>query len=125
MSKGTSPLGVMACEGKLRGQVPEHRTEHRVLSIGLFDGIGALRVALDGLGLSSIGHICVEKDAKGRRVVEAHFPDTIHYQDVNDITADVVKSWTGICCDHWRRSSMSRSEWAQLRTTGGTSRSEV
>eukprot|EP00438_Fugacium_kawagutii_P021703 Skav224769 [mRNA] locus=scaffold1604:630943:636934:- [translate_table: standard] len=95
ISKGTSLMGMIAAQGKLRGQVPEQRSEHRVLSIGLFDGIGALRVALDALGLSSIGHISVEKDGKGRRVVESHFADSLHYEDVKDITEEEVHSWQG------------------------------
>lgn len=43
-SQGTTQLGKLAAEGKLRGQPPELRTERKVLTIGLFDGIGALRM---------------------------------------------------------------------------------
>eukprot|EP00438_Fugacium_kawagutii_P036449 Skav224179 [mRNA] locus=scaffold257:56221:60355:- [translate_table: standard] len=96
VTKGTSALGNLACEGKLRGQLPEQRGEHMVLTIGLFDGIGALRVALDGLGVSCIGHISVEKDPRARRVVEAHFPDTLHYDDVAAIDEQVVQEWQGL-----------------------------
>ena len=35
----------------LRGELPELRQEHRVLTVGLFDGIAALRVACDLLGI--------------------------------------------------------------------------
>lgn len=49
------------------------------MSIGLFDGIGCLRVALDLLGCDAIEHICVEQDVAARRVVEHHFPDSWHY----------------------------------------------
>ena len=53
-----------------------------VLRIGLFDGIGCLRVALDGLGCDVLGHISVEKDAAARRVAERHFPASLHYDDI-------------------------------------------
>ena len=65
----------------------------RILSIGLFDGIGCLRVALDLLGCDVIGHICVEKDIAGRRVVEHHFPDGWHYEDVVEIKEEDVQKW--------------------------------
>ena len=65
----------------------------RILSIGLFDGIGCLRVALDLLGCDVIGHICVEKDAGARRVVEHHFPDSWHYDDVAEISTEDVQRW--------------------------------
>ena len=65
----------------------------RILSIGLFDGIGCLRVALDLLGCDVIGHVCVEKDAAGRRVVEHHFPDSLHYDDIAEVTEEDVQRW--------------------------------
>ena len=65
----------------------------RILSIGLFDGIGCLRVALDLLGCDVIGHICVEKDAAARRVVEHHFPDSWRYDDVAELTEGDVQRW--------------------------------
>ena len=67
---------------------------HRVLSIGLFDGIGCLRVALDLLGCDVIGHVCVEKDPAARRVVEHHFPDSWHYDDVAKLGEDDVLKWS-------------------------------
>ena len=50
----------------------------RVLSVGLFDGIGCLRTALDLLGCDVAGHISIEKDPAARRVVEHHYPGTLH-----------------------------------------------
>ena len=52
------------------------RQERHVLSIGLFDGVGRLRVALDLLGASVLGRIHVEKEAGACRVVESHFPES-------------------------------------------------
>ena len=66
----------------------------RMLSIGLFDGIGCLRVALDLLGCDVIGHISVEKDKEARRVVEHHFPDSWHYEDVAKLTEEDVQRWS-------------------------------
>jgi hypothetical protein len=89
-----TPFGSMVAQGGLRGELPESRTGDVVLSIGLFDGIGALRVALDLLGVQVIGHVSVEKDPAARRVVEAHYPGTIGLDRVEDITDDVVQEWS-------------------------------
>ena len=62
--------------------------------IGLFDGIGALRVAMDLQGVSVLGYVSVEKEAHARRVVESHYPGALHYHDVATITADVVEAWS-------------------------------
>ena len=43
-SVGLTPYGAMVSQGHLRGETAENRTELTVLSIGLFDGISALRV---------------------------------------------------------------------------------
>ena len=91
-----APVGHVVAAGKLRGELPELRSEHRVLSIGLFDGIGALRVALDLLGVEVLGHISVEQDAQARRVVEAHFPEVVHVEDVNLVDEDLVHQWAGL-----------------------------
>ena len=66
----------------------------RILSIGLFDGIGSLRVALDLLGCDVAGHISVEKDPGARRVVEHHFPGTLHYHDIVEVVEKDVISWS-------------------------------
>ena len=54
----------------------------QVLTVELFDGIGALRVAADVLGLPVAGHVSVELDPRGRRVVESYFPGTLFYEDI-------------------------------------------
>ena len=76
-SVGLSPYGVAASQTSVRGDVPEQEDLMQVLSIGLFDGVGALRVACDAVGLPMLGHISVERDPKARRVVESFFPDTL------------------------------------------------
>ena len=88
-----SRQGVQATQGRLRGQLPELRGEHRVLTIGLFDGLGALRVAADLLGLSVLGHISVERGPRARRVVEAHFPEVLTVDDVAKVDKGMVDAW--------------------------------
>ena len=93
VSTSLSQLGRSVSQGKLRGQLPELRQDHQVLTIGLFDGIGALRVAADLLGVELIGHVSVERDKHASRVVESHFPDTVHVADVELVTAAMVREW--------------------------------
>ena len=55
------------------------------------DGLGALRVAVELLGVPVLGYVSVEKQEPARRVVESHFPGVVTYNDVLDITDLVVK----------------------------------
>jgi hypothetical protein len=90
---GTTPMGHAIASGALRGDHPEPRMDGGILAIGLFDGIGALRVALDTLMILVIGYISVEKHEPARRVVARHFPGVVHYSQVEHITAEVVRGW--------------------------------
>ena len=56
-SKGLTPYGFAASVSQVRGDIPEPHDFCQVLSIGLFDGIGALRVAMDVLGAPVAGHV--------------------------------------------------------------------
>ena len=67
-SLGLSGWGRLVVDGSLRGELPELRQQHQVLTIGLFDGIGALRVASDLIGLQIIGDISVENNSQAARV---------------------------------------------------------
>ena len=67
----------------------------QVLSVGLFDGIGCLRIACDLLGLPMAGHISVEKTLEGRRVVEAAFAESIFVEDVALVNSQMVSEWAG------------------------------
>lgn len=89
-----SPWGALVAEGKLRGQLPEPRGDHLVLTIGLFDGIAALRVAVDSLGLKSVGHVSAELQSTAQRVVESHFPEVDHISDVTVVDSITVKKWS-------------------------------
>ena len=94
VSKGLTAYGVSASHASVRGDVPERGDLVEVLSIGLFDGLGALRVACDGLGLPTCGHVSVEQDGKARRVVEAFFPDTTFHDNVVTVDEEMVKQWS-------------------------------
>ena len=93
-SRGITPYGQAACLSSVRGDIPEDLELTQVLSIGLFDGISALRVALDALRIPVAGHISVEKNEEARRVVEANFPDCLHVEDVKNIDEEMVKVWS-------------------------------
>ena len=84
VSRGLTRYGVTVSAGAVRGDLPEAHDFIQVLSIGPFDGISALRVALDALGLPVAGHISVEKFADARRVVESYFPDTWYVELVTE-----------------------------------------
>ena len=93
VSKGLTGYGVSAANSEVRGTIPEEHDFIQVLTVGLFDGIGALRVACDLLGVPSGGHISIEKDPEARRVLEAHFADTVFWEDVTTVTETEVKQW--------------------------------
>lgn len=92
----TTPMGSIVAEGGLRGQWPELGPDSGILAIGLFDGIGALRVALELLGIPVVGYVSVEKHNPAKRVVESHYPGVLQYDDVTAIDAQAVKSWTAL-----------------------------
>ena len=92
-SLGLTSFGEAACLSSVRGDLPELNDMVQVLSIGLFDGLGALRVACDLLNLPMAGHVSVEQDAKTMRVVEAHFPDTIFHDNVLTVDEEMVTQW--------------------------------
>eukprot|EP00438_Fugacium_kawagutii_P032414 Skav234917 [mRNA] locus=scaffold840:917441:922639:+ [translate_table: standard] len=94
-SSSVTALGQVVASGKLRGDMVESRTGEQVLSIGLFDGIGALRVALDLLQVPVLAHISVESNPVAQRVVEAHFPGTEIVDDVQHVDEAMVAKWRG------------------------------
>lgn len=94
-SRGLTRFGQIVSSGTLRGELAESRRELRIFSVGLFDGIGALRVALELLGVEVLGHVSVEKSPEARRVVEAAFPNVTTVLDVEMVDSDMVKKWSG------------------------------
>lgn len=94
VSQGLTSYGVAATNAGVRGEVGDPEEVCQVLSIGLFDGLGALRVACDLAGFPMAGHISVETDAAARRVVESYFPETIFHEDVTKVHLEEVRSWS-------------------------------
>ena len=94
VSTGLTEYGRAAACAEVRGDVLGTENHCQVLSIGLFDGIAALRVALDCLGVSSIGHISVETSPTASRVVESSFPGTLFYGDVTTLSEQDVTEWS-------------------------------
>ena len=92
-SKGLSPWGVIASQRPQRGDLPEPFDFCGVVTIGLFDGIGALRVAAEASRLPLLGHIAVEKNAEARRVTESSYPASLMWEDVTTVDAEVVEGW--------------------------------
>ena len=92
-SSKLSPIGCMAANCNVRGDIVEPEDLTQVLTVGLFDGLGALRVAADVIGLPVIGHISVEKHGPARRVVESLFPQTVFVESVELVNEEMVQSW--------------------------------
>eukprot|EP00438_Fugacium_kawagutii_P023459 Skav220955 [mRNA] locus=scaffold1928:73577:75316:+ [translate_table: standard] len=93
-STGLTESGVVAAGCDVRGDVPEPQELTGVVTIGLFDGISALRVAVDSLGWNVIGHVSVECSTEAQRVVESRFPSTVHVKDVAQVTSETVLEWS-------------------------------
>ena len=93
VTRGLTPYGEAASLSKVRGDFPEEQDCSQILSVGLFDGIGGLRVALDLLRLPIAGHISVEQNTAAQRVVESFFPDTVTVEDVNLVTDECCAEW--------------------------------
>ena len=93
-SAGTTSVGSVVAQGGLRGQRAENHSDVGILAIGLFDGIGALRVSLEALGLPVVGYVSVEQHEPARRVVESHYPGVLHYDDVRAIDEAIIKEWS-------------------------------
>ena len=93
ISQGLTPMGVHAASCDVRGDLPDIDDHVQVLTIGLFDGIGALRVGADVLKLAMAGHVSSEVSKEGTRVLEANFPDSLQVGDVTNINDEMVKQW--------------------------------
>ena len=52
-SQGLSQVGTIAANQAVRGDVVDIQEVPTVLTVGLFDGIGGLRVAADAVGMAS------------------------------------------------------------------------
>jgi len=93
VSNGLTAMGVHAASCLVRGDVPEPDDFVQALSIGLFDGIGSLRVACDVLKLPMGGHISSEVCCEGSKLLESHFPDSEQVGNVEHIDEEMVIGW--------------------------------
>ena len=91
VSAGATPWGCVASACPVRGDMVEPHDVTSVLTIGLFDGIGALRVAADALGWSVQGHVSIEVAPAAQRVVESRFPNTVMVSDVREVDLEMVR----------------------------------
>ena len=94
VSRGVSQYGMAAAQAEARGDVLSPDEIDQVLVVSLFDGIGALRVALDSLKVPVAGYIAVEIDDSASRVVESFFPEVVRVRDVAEVTHEMVAEWS-------------------------------
>ena len=97
VSQGLTSYGKSALLATIRGEQEELFEPVEVLTVGLFDGIGALRVATDCLRLPVAGHVSVECNEAASRVVESAFPGSRLVKSVAEVTEEEVKLWA---CEH-------------------------
>ena len=101
VSRQLSPYGVAASMASCRGDVISQDEVGSILVVSLFDGIGALRVAVDSLQVPVAGYVSAEISPEARRVVESWFPEVIAIEDVQNIDEQEVSSWSlrfpGVC----------------------------
>ena len=93
VSRELSPYGIAASLATCRGDVITQDEVGAILVVSLFDGIGALRVAVDALRVPVAGYVSVEICSEARRVVESWFPDVVHVEDVAKVGVEEVREW--------------------------------
>ena len=94
VSKALSPYGLAAAQARTRGDILSQDDVEPILVVSLFDGIGALRVAVDALRIPVAGYVSAEISEDARRVVESWFHEVKHITDVRDIDENEVSSWS-------------------------------
>lgn len=92
-SRGLTSYGHSAQRALVRGEWAEPLESVETLTVGLFDGIGALRVAVDLLQVQVAGHISVECNPYANRVLESAFPGSRVIEKVEDVTTEEVREW--------------------------------
>ena len=93
VSRSVSPYGVAASLASCRGDVISQDEVGAILVVSLFDGIGALRIAVDSLQVPVAGYVAAEICSEARRVVESWFPEVVALEDVQSIDEHEVSSW--------------------------------
>ena len=87
--------GEQVAHGSFRGEIPREVPDGGVVCVGLFDGISALRVALEAVRAHVVLHVAVEPDESAKRVVETNFPAVIQIHRVEEVTPDLCREWAG------------------------------
>ena len=94
VSAGLTGFGQAAASASIRGDLPEPADVCAVLTVGLFDGVGALRVAADACQLPVLGHISVEVKKEASRALESKFPSTVFIEaGVEAVDDEMVRNW--------------------------------
>ena len=92
-STGLTSFGVAAQAGSVRGELAEPQVDIRVLTVGLFDGIATLRVAVDLLRVPLAGHVSMKCNPQANRVVESAFRGSILVPNIQDVQMEAVMGW--------------------------------
>ena len=96
VSSSLTGLGVAASNEAARGELQSPSELQGVLAISVFDGLGALRVALDVLNMSVRGYLSIGQDQNCRRVLDSFFPSVLHFERVEEVSPDTVRDWAAL-----------------------------
>ena len=66
-----------------------------VVLLGRFDGVSAMRVAWQNLGLGCLGHVAIDNCPHAKRVLTSEWPDALRDQDVRKVDERQVEQWRG------------------------------
>ena len=91
-SESLTEWGVRVSKAAGRGDSFEEFHEQGLLVILIFDGIGALRVALESLKVPLAGYVAIEKDGRATRVVASHFPSCTFYSDATKVSSADIRA---------------------------------
>jgi site-specific DNA-cytosine methylase len=102
--------------------------EPKVLSIGLFDGIGGLRRSLERLRVRVMLKVSVESDARASRVVREAWPGTVEVSDIRKVTRGFLSTlitaayelgvWLVILAGGWPCQDVSQLNRHRVGVTG-------
>ena len=87
-SVGVTEWGAKVAGGSIRGVEWEKIQDQGLLVTSALDGIGSLRVALDALKVPLAGYVAIESNPAARRVLESHFPCSLHFSGITQINKD-------------------------------------
>ena len=94
-SDQVTSYGEQVAEGRFRGEIRREVPDGGIVCVGLFDGISALRVALEAVQAHVVLHVSVEPDECAKRVVEANFPSVVQVDTVEEVSPELCREWAG------------------------------